>query len=165
MIIIDWTSCMFSYISIYFNNFSKFEVQIQGSVIVVIPKLGRSNDPTWGWRWQLNFEKVRDDPPNLEYDSQHEKFINEIIIYEAVEFFGVQSFGIQIRCSVFRHSVPFVVWSFGVRSFGVGSLFGLGSNSAFGHSVSRLSALGHSAFGHSASRLSAFCRWILIGLL
>ncbi len=65
--------------------------------------------------------------------------------------------------SPLRRSVPFGVWSFGNRSFDVGSLFGLGSNlafghSAFGHSASRLSAFGHSAFGHSASRLSAFSR-------
>jgi hypothetical protein len=67
--------------------------------------------------------------PQLRIQPQLEKFINEIIIYEAVEFFGVQSFGIQIRCSVFQLSVPFGVGSFGVRSFSVGSLFGVGSNS------------------------------------
>jgi hypothetical protein len=44
-----------------------------------------SSDPTWGWR--LNFEKVT---PNLEYNPQLKKFNNDIIIYEAVEFFGVQ---------------------------------------------------------------------------
>jgi hypothetical protein len=52
--------------------------------------------------------------------------------------FGIRSFDVQIRCSVFRHSVPF-----GLRSFGIGSLFGLGSNSAFGHSeLGPYSALG-----------------------
>ncbi len=122
-----------------------------------------SNDPTWGWQ-RLNFERVRW-LPNLEYDPQLEKFINDIIIYEAVEFFDVQSFGVQIRCLVFRRSVPFGVGSFGIRSFDVGSLFGIGSNSTlshsvFGHSVFGLSAFGHSKFGHSVFSLSAFSRWI-----
>ncbi len=84
-IIIAWTSCMFSYISFYLNNFSKFEVQIRSSV----PNLGMTTTEFW--------ESERR-PPNLEYDPQLEKFINDIIIYEAVEFFGVQSFGVQIRC-------------------------------------------------------------------
>ncbi len=60
--------------------------------------------------------------PNLEYDPQHEKCINEIIIYEAVEFFFP-----AFSLSAFK---------FGVRSFDIQSL------SAFGHSV-----FGHSVLG------------------
>ncbi len=49
-----------------------------------------------------------DGPPNLEYDPQLEKFINEIIIYEAVEFsafkFGVRSFDVQYL-SALGHSM------------------------------------------------------------
>ncbi len=105
----------------------RFEVQSSSS-----PKLGRSvitdwtsNDPTWGWWRRLNFEKVRW-PPNLEYDPQPKK------IHQW--YHNIWSHGI-FRRSVFRRSNsvfspirrsgPFGVWSFGVRSFSVGSLFGV----------------------------------------
>jgi hypothetical protein len=118
---------------------------------------------------RLNFEIVM--TPNFENDPQLQKFNNDIIIYEAVEFFYVQSFGVQIQRPVFWRSVPFGVWSFGIRSFNVGSLFGVGpyltlsysvfGHSVFGHSVFGLSVLGHSMFGHSTFSLLTFSRWIL----
>jgi hypothetical protein len=79
--------------------------------------------------------------------------------------FDLRSFDLQIRCSVFRLSVPFGLRSFGLRSFGLGSLFGLGSNSTFClstfcHSTFCLSAFGHSTFCHSTYCLSTLCRWI-----
>jgi hypothetical protein len=67
--------------------------------------------------------------PNLEYDNQLQKFINDIIIYYMKQWnfsafslsafkFGVQSFDVQYL-SVFGH-----------LGFGhSGSLFGVGSNS------------------------------------
>ncbi len=123
----------------------KFRFEVQSSSFPQVGSLEvRSNDPTWGW-WRLNFENVRW-PPQLRIRPPTWKFINDVIIYEAVEYFRVQSFSVQIRCLVFRRSVPFGVWSFGVQSFDVGSLFGLGSNLVFGHSAFGLRG---SVFRHS----------------
>ncbi len=165
-IIINWTSCMFSYFSIYFNNFSKIEVQIRSSVIVIptlgCSKFGRSNNPTWGRRW-LTFEKVRDDPPpqlrirpptwkihQWNHNIWSSRIFRRSVFWRSNLVFSLSTFS------------PFRRWSFCVRSFGVGSLLGLGSNSAFGHSAFGHLASRLSAFGHSASRLSVFCRWILL---
>ncbi len=87
--------------------------------------------------------------PNLEYDPQHEKFINDVIIYEAVEFFGIQSSGVQIRCSVL----------FDIQSL---SAFG---HSAFGHSVlgpySALGPIRHSVIRRSVIRRPVFRRSVI----
>jgi hypothetical protein len=74
--------------------------------------------------------------------------------------FDLRSFNVQIRCLVFRLSVPF-----GLGSFGLGSLFGLGSNSAFCLSTFCHSTFGHSTFCHSTFCLSTLCRWILPSVL
>jgi hypothetical protein len=161
---------MFSYVFIYLKLFQslKFRFKVKSRILYWVTSevqsyqdesLSKFRRPQVGSFKVRSFERPNlgttelwESDPNLERPDL--KNSTMISYYEAVEFFNLKSFGVQIWCSVFWRCVLFnvdhsLLGPYSTLCLIWGSVIRLLSLSMFGHSL----------YGHLTFSLLTFSRW------